>query len=236
VARDLQCNGNESMEDSTLHGNAPDDCPAVLLLIDVINDFEFEGAEAIIDDALLAARALSVLKDRCRALRIPTIYANDNFGRWRSDFRAQLRHCQEDDVRGRCIATLLEPQPADYFVLKAKQSAFFETSLGLLLRHLHCSTLILGGFATDRCVLFTALDAHLRGYRLYVPGDVSAAESPRFHEQALEVMRRVADADTRPAADLDLGSLRHAGGPGGRCSTEGGDEPVARGAMPHPTR
>jgi hypothetical protein len=35
-----------------LHGNAPDEAPVVLLLIDVINDLEFAGGEALLAQAL----------------------------------------------------------------------------------------------------------------------------------------------------------------------------------------
>ena len=59
-----------------------------LVLIDVINDFDFPKAEALLRHALPAAERIAALKERARRARIPTIYANDNFGRWRSDFRA----------------------------------------------------------------------------------------------------------------------------------------------------
>jgi len=86
-----------------LHGNAPDKSGAALLLIDFINDLEFEEGEAILEVALPAARKVLALKQRARDSKIPVIYVNDNFGRWRSDFAAQVRHCLEDNVRGRPI-------------------------------------------------------------------------------------------------------------------------------------
>ena len=70
-----------------LHGNAPDKSPLALLLIDVINDFEFEGAEVLFKQALPAARTIAALKHRAGQAGIPTIYVNDNFGKWRSDFK-----------------------------------------------------------------------------------------------------------------------------------------------------
>ena len=70
-----------------LHGNAPDKSSVALLMIDVINDFEFEGAEALFAQALPAAGTIATLKKRADAVGVPTIYANDNFGKWRSDFR-----------------------------------------------------------------------------------------------------------------------------------------------------
>ena len=92
-----------------LHGNAPDKSGAALLLIDFINDLEFDEGEAVLKAALLAAREVLALKQRARNSEIPVIYVNDNFGRWRSDFAAQVRHCLEDNVRGRPITELLKP-------------------------------------------------------------------------------------------------------------------------------
>jgi nicotinamidase-related amidase len=195
---------------SDLHGNAPDNSNVVLLLVDVINDLEFPGGEVLAQRALPAARNIAALKDQTTRAGIPTIYVNDNFGKWRSDFRTLVSHCIDDDTRGRPIAEILQPQPEDYFVLKPKQSGFYSTTLDLLLEHLGAQTLIIAGFATDICVLLTASDAHLRDYRLLVPRDCVAAEDVREHELALNYMQRVIDADIRSSDEIDLSILRGA--------------------------
>src|SRR5687768_7868600 len=101
-----------------LSGCAPDQSPTVLILIDVINDMEFDGGDELLKFALPAAREIAALKARAAEAGVPTIYVNDNFGRWRSDFTRQVRHCLEDGVRGQLIAELLQPGEFDYFVLK----------------------------------------------------------------------------------------------------------------------
>ncbi|MBT1073251.1 hypothetical protein [Pelotalea chapellei] len=40
-----------------LHGNVPESCTVALLLIDVINDMEWEGGEALAERALPMAKA-----------------------------------------------------------------------------------------------------------------------------------------------------------------------------------
>jgi len=65
---------------SDLHGNAPDKSEVALVLIDVINDLEFEGGEQLLDQALLAADNIARLKQRAKSLGVPVIYVNDNFG------------------------------------------------------------------------------------------------------------------------------------------------------------
>jgi nicotinamidase-related amidase len=191
-----------------LHGNVPDTSPTALLLVDVINDMEFETGNRLLEHALPAARRLAALARRARDLGIPVIYANDNFGRWRSDFSEVVRHCLEDGVRGEPIARLLQPEPDDYFVLKPKHSAFYETTLELLLRYLEVDRVILGGFSGDICVLFTAGDAHMRDLHLHIPEDCVASANPRENARILAYMKRNLDAQTTPSGEIDLEALR----------------------------
>ena len=190
-----------------LHGNVPDNARVALVLIDVINDLEFEGGEALYRQALPMARRLAVLKQRAKAEGIPTIYANDNFGRWTADFTGLVRRCTRERVRGRPIARLLAPARDDYFVLKPKHSAFFATPLETLLAYLGARTLILTGLTGDICVLLTAGDAFLRDLHVVVPSDGVASIDPEANRRALAYMKRVLDADVRPSSTLDFGQL-----------------------------
>ena len=197
-----------------LHGNVPDESEVALLLIDVINDLEFEGGERLLPAALAVADRLAALAGRARRAGVPVIYANDNFGRWRSDFSALLARVLGEDVRGRPIAERLRPQSSDYVVLKPKHSAFFSTTLDLLLRYLKTRTLVIGGFTADRCVLFTASDAYLRDFRVVVPSDGVASIDARANRVALAQMRALLDADVRPSRAV---VLRRALRPRGRA-------------------
>ena len=190
-----------------LHGNVPDQCSVALVLIDVINDMEFDSGEALLKNALPAAKKLGALKRRAKRANVPVIYVNDNFGKWRSDFRQQLGHVLEDGVRGEEVAQLLRPDEEDYFVLKAKHSGFYHTQLDLLIDYLQVKTIVLAGFSTDICVLFTAADAYMRDLDIIVPPDCSAAPSIRHHQQAIEQMTRVLDAKAIPSEDLDFDAL-----------------------------
>jgi len=194
-------------QNQDLHGNVPDKSNAALLIIDVLNDLEFEGGEELLAPAISMARALSTFKRRARAAGIPCVYVNDNFGKWRSDFRQQLEHCLEDDVRGQPVVELLVPEEDDYFVLKPKHSGFYHTTLALLLEYLEVRTVILTGVATDNCVLFTASDAYMRDLTVVVPEDCVAAIEPTRQEYALAQMRNALKADTRPSTELDLEAL-----------------------------
>lgn len=191
-----------------LHGNVPDKANVALLLIDVINDLEFETGKKLLPHALDMAEKLSALKRKAKQLKIPVIYVNDNFGKWQSDFNKQLEHCLKDDVCGRPLAEALRPDEDDYFVLKPKHSGFFSTTLDTLLKYLQVKALVLTGMAGDNCVLFTANDAYMRDFYLIVPADCVASEDPQENEHALRHMRRVLKADIRPSTELNLEELK----------------------------
>jgi nicotinamidase-related amidase len=187
-----------------LHGNVPENSPVALVMVDVINDLEFDGGDAILKNALPMAKRLASLARRARDAGIAVIYVNDNFGKWRSDFRALLDHCRNDNVRGRELAEILSPERSDYFVLKPKHSGFFSTTLDTLIEYLHVRTMIITGLTTDRCVLFTASDAHMRDLHIVVPEDCCAADSEEHHRDAMHMIQRVLGADVTASGKLDL--------------------------------
>ena len=195
------------VKNEDLHGNVPEDSPVVLIMVDVINDLEFDGGKALFKHALPMAKRLAAFAERARDAGVAVIYVNDNFGKWRSDFRTLLQHCMRDDVTGKEIAEILAPKNNDYFVLKPKHSGFFSTTLDTLLEYLHVKTLIVTGLTTDRCVLFTASDAHMRDLHLVVPEDCCAAQKESEHEQAMEMIERVLGADTTSSEEIDFSLL-----------------------------
>jgi len=198
-------------KNSDLHGNAPDNSPVALLLVDVINDFEFPGGAQLLRQALPAAKRIASLKSRCERSGIPAIYVNDNFGKWRSDFKKLVSHCLKDKVRGQKVAERLKPADDDYFVLKAKHSAFYSTTLDLLLEYLGVKTLILTGFTGDICILFTANDAFIRDYRLVIPRDCVASQNKTENQRALKYLERVVNADITTSTELNLTALAQDG-------------------------
>lgn len=187
-----------------LHGSAPDKCETALLLVDVINDLEFPEASQMLPAAVQMAQQILRLKQRARKAGVPVIYVNDNFGKWKSDFRRTIQHCNRPGVRGREVSAMLQPDQDDYFVLKPKHSGFFSTTLDTLLRYLGASTLVVTGIAGNFCVLFTANDAYMRDYNLIVPRDCTVSNTPRENEEALKLMRKFLKARTPLGKDVKL--------------------------------
>jgi nicotinamidase-related amidase len=178
--------------------------PAVLLLVDVINHFEFPDGEAILKNALQIAPRLARLKKRARDSNIPVVYVNDNFGQWRSDFYKLLAHCLRTDCAGKAFVEAVQPDEQDYCVLKPMHSAFFQTPLDLLLRHLGVSAIILAGIATNSCILCTAHDARMREFKVTVVSDCCAARSVREHNEAIKHIREMAGARVVTLSSLRL--------------------------------
>jgi nicotinamidase-related amidase len=190
------------MKSRDAHGAAPERSSTVLLLVDVINDFDFPRSDDLMRFALPAARRIVALKKRLKARGIPAIYVNDNFGRWQSDFKKQVGRCISDQSKGAPVARLLIPGEDDYFVLKPKHSAFFSTSLDVLLDYLGARKLVVTGLAGDICVLFTANDAYMRDYELIVPSDCIASETAAANRNACKQMQRFLHADVRHSRRL----------------------------------
>ena len=122
-----------------LHGNVPDQSQVVLLLIDILNDLNFPDNRHLVRRSVALAKSIAKLKTRCKKLSIPTIYVNDNRGRWRSDISAVLRHCLRTQSPGRKMTKLLVPEPDDYIVLKPKHSPFYASPLQTILDYDRCS-------------------------------------------------------------------------------------------------
>ena len=178
-----------------------------LLLIDVINDCEFDGGEDLLASARATLDPIAALTARCREAGVPVVYVNDNFGAWDQTFDELVERCCTTEVRGRELAEALRPEPGDHFILKPKHSAFYLTSLDALLQSLGVRRLILCGYAGDICVLFTANDAHMREYELVVPRDCIASEREDANECALEMMQRTLGAETGVGGEVALGRV-----------------------------
>ena len=191
-----------------LHGNAPDESGVVLLLIDVINDLSFPGNKDLVRRSVALAKSIAKLKKRCKKLGIPTIYVNDNRGRWRSDISAVLRHCLREQSPGRDMTELLVPEADDYIVLKPKHSPFYASPLQTILDYIGARVAIVAGVTTNACVLIAASDLHLRDFRVFVPADCVAALTEREHRRSLDVMKNSFDADTTSSSRLNLARLR----------------------------
>lgn len=186
----------------------PDPAKTCLLIIDMINEFTFDGAAEFFPAIEQTAQTIAILKRRMKETGLPVIYVNDNFGKWQSDFRKLVTRCLEEECRGKKITQILHPEEDDYFVLKPKHSGFYGTPLELLLRYLEVRRVIITGVAGNNCVLYTAADAYMREFDVTVPSDCIVSIDHDANRSALEHMRETVKADTDPSEKI-IGNLPH---------------------------
>ncbi len=165
-----------------------------LLLIDVVNHFEFPDGQQLLRNAFRIAPPIKRLKKRARRAKAPVIYVNDNFGQWLSDSAKLLRYCLREECAGKPFVQMICPDSNDYCVLKPMHSAFYQTPLELLLREVGAVSLVIAGLATNSCVLCTAHDANMRNFRVTVVSDCCAARTTKEHDEALRNIEAMANA------------------------------------------
>jgi nicotinamidase-related amidase len=166
-----------------------------LLLIDVINPLDFPGAGPLSRRALDASQAILRLRDEADRLGVPVVYVNDNYGHWGSEKTKLVASCAAASAAAKSLVSRLAPRPHDFFIIKPQFSGFYATNLPVLLPRLGVNRIVLTGFAGDICVLFTAADAHMREYDLWVPADAIACEQDERRSWALEIMRKSMGAE-----------------------------------------
>ena len=176
-----------------------------LLIIDMMNKMNFDGGEDLFNHSIEMVENLVALEKRVKKAGIPVIYVNDNFGQWQDNTQNIIDECLKN--RGKTVVEKILPEDNDYFIIKPKHSGFFGSQLDILLHKLGIDNLILTGIAGDICVLFTANDAYMREYNLFIPKDCIASELISDNENALHIMKRSLQADISKGEELDLGCL-----------------------------
>jgi len=175
---------------------------SALVVIDMLNTYDFEDADKLVASAEQAVPKIAELIDRARREDVPVIYVNDNYGDWNSSVDELL----ENGLNGE-HPELVEPiRPPDdvSFVIKARHSIFYGTPLEHLLATHDIDRLVMTGQVTEQCILYSALDAHVRGIDVAVPADAVACIHEDLAEAALRMMETNMGADVTPSAECVL--------------------------------
>ncbi len=163
-----------------------------LLILDMISEFRFPNGRELVRPA---ARAATHILDLKRRMRSPVIYVNDAPRPWESDPREYVARCMRPRARGRAIAELLAPAKQDFFLFKPRHSAFYDTPLDSLLARLRIRRIVLTGVTAHQCVLFTAMDAHVRDYNVRIVRDCVASFTVNQKNRALRLAVEALEAD-----------------------------------------
>ncbi|MDY0270561.1 cysteine hydrolase family protein [Trichloromonas sp.] len=163
-----------------------------LLVIDMLNDFVREGAVLEVPETRTILPALRARLAEARRTGVPVLFLCDAHA---SDDREFSRmgwppHALRGSVGARVIDELA-PRPEERIVEKTSYSGFAGTALDGILKELGVTDLVLTGCVTNICVLYTAADAVMRGYRVTVPVDAVAALDEADGAFALRQMEQV---------------------------------------------
>jgi nicotinamidase-related amidase len=167
-----------------------------LLIIDMINNFDFSNGEVLAKKTLPIAQTIKKLKEQFIKLELPIIYINDHYNLWQADVTRIINHCENSLSKD--IISTIHPQPDDLFLIKPKHSAFFGTALNTLLYQLKVRSLVITGIAGNICVLFTANDAYMREYMIHVPKNAIASADDKDNEYALKMINNVLKGNIDP--------------------------------------
>ncbi|MFF5029965.1 cysteine hydrolase family protein [Streptomyces collinus] len=171
-----------------------------LIVIDMINTYDHEDAELLIPSVEPVVPVIADLLERARGHGMPVIYVNDNFGEWRSHHGELLDHALSGPHAD--LVDPLKPDADSLFVLKARHSIFYETPLTYLLHQQGIQRLVLCGQVTEQCVLYSALDAHIRHFDVVVLEDAVAHIHEDLAKAALRMMERNMGARICGSRDL----------------------------------
>jgi nicotinamidase-related amidase len=169
----------------------------------MLNPYEHDQADELARSVADSLAGIRKLIEAASEGEVPLVYVNDNHGDWNTS----AGELAERAAAGR-FPELVEPviPPSDAaFVLKARHSAFFGTSLGYLLDSLGVGRIVLTGQVTEQCILYSALDAYIRHFRVAIPTDAVAHIHPHLADAALEMMERNMSAEIVASADCSLG-------------------------------
>jgi nicotinamidase-related amidase len=174
-----------------------------LVVVDMLNPYEHPEADRLAERVARALPGFIDLRDRADQGETPIVYVNDNYGDWNSS----AQELAEAAINGRHpeLVEPVLPREGHSFVIKARHSVFYETPLEYLLDQMGVDRLILAGQVTEQCILYSALDAYVRHFRVVIPTDAVAAIYDHLAEAALEMMERNLSAELCTAGECSLG-------------------------------
>ncbi|MEV0522501.1 isochorismatase family cysteine hydrolase [Streptomyces sp. NPDC050439] len=159
-----------------------------LIVIDMINTYDHPDADLLRKSVEEVLPNIRRLIERAREKDIAVIYANDNFGLWRSHHDELLEKALSGPHAD--LVAPIRPEGDSLFVVKARHSIFYDTPLEYLLRQRGIESVLLCGQVTEQCVLYSALDAHIRHLDVVVAEDACASIHGDLAAAALQMMER----------------------------------------------
>jgi nicotinamidase-related amidase len=154
----------------------------------MLNPYDHEDGDPLAESVREKLPSIVELRDRGSASDdVITVYVNDNYDRWEADREELIRQAMEGKLPE--LVEPIAPREQVPFIRKGRHSIFYQTAVDHLLRVNEVERLVLCGQVTEQCILYSALDAYIRGFEIVVPPDAVAHIDGRLADAALEMMR-----------------------------------------------
>jgi nicotinamidase-related amidase len=177
-----------------------------LIVTDMLNPYEQEDADKLVESVERTLPQVVALRDRAAESDALVVYVNDNHDHWESS-RTQLVESALGGARPDLIEPIV-PRDDDLFLAKTRHSIFYSTPVEHILGQEDVDHLVICGQVTEQCILYSALDAHLRHLDVTVPRDAVAHIFEELADASLKMMERNMHAEVCEASECRLGE-RH---------------------------
>jgi nicotinamidase-related amidase len=174
-----------------------------LVITDMLNPYDHEDAKPLAESVREKLPCIVRLLADARAAGdddVMVIYANDNQDFWEAGRQELIERALEGEHPE--LVEPIAPNDPVPFVAKGRHSVFYQTAFDHLLRSYEVSRVVLAGQVTEQCILYSALDAYMRGYEIVVPTDAVAHIHEDLAQGALAMMERNMHASLVKAADV----------------------------------
>lgn len=178
-----------------------DSMKQALLIIDMQNGFLEPASPLCIHGARATAPAIGRVVSGCRRAGIPVIFVNRSYRADGSDVERTRYEAWASGGKPLTPGSTgplsaenppeLGRRPEDYEIIKPRWSAFFQTSLDLLLRRLGVDTVVLAGTTTPNCVRATCYDAIALDYDVVILADCCSSNTEDIQRANLRDMLNV---------------------------------------------
>lgn len=172
-----------------------------LIVIDMQNGFLNPESPLCIRDARATVPACARVISACRREHVPVIFVNRAYRADGSDVELTRRQIWAEGGKpltpGSKGPISVENPPEfgrcaeDYEIIKPRFSAFFQTSLDLLLRRLGVETVVLAGTTTPNCIRTTCYDALSLDYQVAVLEDCCSSNTTEIQRANMQDMKNV---------------------------------------------
>lgn len=174
---------------------------AVLLVIDMQNDFVLEGAPMEVPMARAYLPNMVRIVNACRERGVPVIFTQhllyDHVSISPLEVNIQP-HLQSGGIRagtaGVEIVESLRPLPTEFVVRKHRYDAFYNTNLDTLVRTIRgphqVDTVIIIGTVTNICCESTARSAYMRDYKVLFVSDANGGLDEASQVATLNTIQR----------------------------------------------